>query len=200
MTEFPAFPAQPGPAPKVRPAVVTVSSALLVAFVALLLVNTVAALVGTTDAVNQTMEDAYKDIPNGDAALDLVKAIQVVSLILNLVAALGFLVLAFFNLKGSNGSRITTWVLAGIGTLCCACGIFGAAAGGGFGGDEASKAAAERVAEAYPSWYQPVTMGAMVLGLLCLIGAIITLALPAANDYFRKTPPEPQFIPPGQQF
>jgi hypothetical protein len=61
---------------------------------------------------------------------------------------------------------------------------------------EAQKNAYQKVLDAYPPWYQPVTLTISILSILCLLGAIILLALPAANAFFRK--PVPEWTPPPQ--
>ena len=55
------------------------------------------------------------------------------------------------------------------------------------------KEAGERIInEHVPGWYEPVTIATIVVGLLALIAALILLALPASNEFFRRRPePEP---------
>ena len=40
-----------------------------------------------------------------------------------------------------------------------------------------------------PSWYEPLSTVLTVISLLAILGAVILLALPASNAYFRKAQP-----------
>src|SRR5690606_37024128 len=55
------------------------------------------------------------------------------------------------------------------------------------------------MAERLPGWYEPLTWGTSLLAMLALVVALILLALPAANEYFRapryEEPPPPAYPP-----
>src|SRR5690606_35603073 len=56
--------------------------------------------------------------------------------------------------------------------------------------------------ESLPVWYQPVNIGAPLVGVLALLGAMVLLALPASNEFYRKparaaAPPYPPPYQPG---
>ena len=117
--------------------------------------------------------------------------------------AAGMVVLAIFNAKGKNPSRIVTWVLGGI-LLCCNGGGLllsqltssiqtgNTGATGGFDQERYESLLAERL----PGWYEPMNTTINILGVLILLVALILLALPAANQFFRKEPEQPIDPPP----
>jgi hypothetical protein len=51
-----------------------------------------------------------------------------------------------------------------------------------------------RLGEELPSWYTPLVTTAAILTVLALLGAIILLALPPSNEFFRR--PQPTWEPP----
>jgi hypothetical protein len=130
---------------------------------------------------------------------------QVTTGVIAALFAVAYTLLGVFVGKGSNGARITTWVLGGL-TACC--NGFGAAGSGsgrvgftGTGGTgDVDGRTADQIARAFedalPGWYQPVTILLSVVALLLAVAVIILLALPSSNPYFRK--PEPLlWQPPG---
>ncbi|WP_431975494.1 hypothetical protein [Micromonospora haikouensis] len=176
---------------RARPGIVTISSYLLMLFALLQLLNLVTTI-AVAGKLRQGFEDAFAGTASGAEGLGtFVVGFAIGSAVLMLVLALVLVVLAIFNNRGSNGSRITTWVLGGI-LLCCVGGsmINGAAGsmgGPSAGGDAPSAEEIERsLTGALPSWYTPVSLVLGVAGLLAVLAALILLALPKANEFFRK--------------
>lgn len=193
MTQIPMSPA---PAERVRPAVVTASSGLLVFLVVLLVLSSVLGVVAYNDDVRRAVEELSNDQSGGiSPGLQ-----QTMSVVTSVAFAVILLVLAALNLRGNQVSRIVTWVLGGIGVVCCACSLFFQGATGAILGaaDETAKEAYERVVDAFPSWYMPASITISILSVLVLLAALILLALPAANEYFRKPAP-PEWTPPPSQ-
>ncbi|MEH0820638.1 MULTISPECIES: hypothetical protein [unclassified Micromonospora] len=197
---------------RVRPAVVTISSYLLILFALIQVINLIIALatIGTTRKV---LDEAYRGTSaNGvQGVADFAIAFTVGGAIVGLLLAIVLAVLGVFNNRGVNGTRITTWILGGlmfcccgIGTLSNAAGGFAAGGGGTTDGDMPSgEEVQRRLEEALPSWYGPVTLLLAVVSLLALLAALILLALPKANEFFRKPqqawePPVPGAAYPGQ--
>jgi hypothetical protein len=181
--------AQP-PAPRTRPTTVTVSSYLLYLVGAVGLVGAAVSL-----SVIGTMTDVYRDAYAGttaDGAEAVAVGLNVATVVINVVIAAGLAVLAMFNNRGRQGARITTWVVGGISVCCRGVGVLGSAATSSMNldtGDGPSASQVERrLADALPSWYTPVTIALSVIALLAMLGAIILLALPASNAYFRRAP------------
>jgi hypothetical protein len=143
----------------------------------------------TTGAMRDAAEVAYAGT-GAEGAEGFVVGFLVAGGVIGLIIGVGFAVLSFFNSKGKNPSRIVTWVIGGL-SLCC----LGAGLGSNalFSGMDTGTTTgpsqdevARRMEEATPSWYTPTTTALTVIGLLAILGAVILLALPASNDFFRK--------------
>jgi hypothetical protein len=188
-------PHSPPPA-RTRPAVVTISSYLLILFAVVQLVQLIVTL-ATMGTVRDVMRDAYAgtDANGADAVATVTYVIGIGTSALLLLLAAGLVVLALLNNRGRNGSRIATWVLGGI-LVCCTgtsliSGLAGSVAGTGgqaTGDGPSPEELQRRLEEALPSWLTPVTNLLNVVAMLALLVALILLALPAANEFFRKQP------------
>lgn len=195
---------------RTRPGVVTLSSYLLILFAVIQVISLILTLayIGT---IRDVLRDAYsRTSANGmERVADFALAGAVGGAVLSLLLAIGLVVLAMLNNRGKNGARITTWVLGGIVVCCSGGGLVMNATGGMTGagapsnGDVPSgEEIQRRLDAALPSWYGPVTTLLGVLSLLALLAALILLALPKANEFFRKPqqvwePPVPGAAYPG---
>jgi hypothetical protein len=187
------------PAARARPGSVTVSSYLLYLYAALGLIGVAVNLsqIGTTS-------DVYRDAYEGTDAEGFetfYTVSSVVIAVIGLLFAVAFVVLAIFNNRGKNPSRIVTWVLGGISLCCSGIGLAGSALGSSmnFGSPSDSdlpdaSEIQQRLEDALPGWYMPVSLILSVIGLLALLAALILLALPPSNEFFRK--PAPAWEPP----
>jgi hypothetical protein len=187
------------PAPgRARPGVVAASSYLLLLFALTQLIALIATI-AVSSRLREGFERAYEGTTTGAQDVGkLVVAFTIGTAALLFVLALGLVVLSLFNNRGNNGTRITTWVLGGI-LICCLGGslISGAtgAVGGNARGDGPSGEEIRRsLDEALPSWFGPVNTVLGVVGLVSLLAALILLALPKANEFFRK--PKQAWEPP----
>ncbi|MEH0970068.1 hypothetical protein V6U77_02870 [Micromonospora sp. CPCC 205546] len=177
---------------RTRPGVVTISTYLLWLFALTQLIGLIITL-ATVGTISEVLDEAYRGTDaNGTQNLaDITTMITIGGAVFVLLLAVVLAVLGVFNNKGSNGSRITTWVLGGI-MVCCTGGGLVSGLGGGIGtgqttGDAPSAEEIQRrLDEALPGWFNPVTTLLGVLGLLALLAALILLALPKANEFFRK--------------
>jgi len=176
------------PAPSARPTTVSVSAYLLYATAALSLIGSLISLttIGTTSEV---YKQAYAGtVAEGTDSIILIATVG--GLVINILFAAGLAVLAIFNNRGRQGSRVTTWVLGGIVLCCSGVGLAGTAATSAFetSGSTAGPSAREiqeQLTEALPRWYGVVTTTLSVLMLMALLASLILLALPASNNYFR---------------
>lgn len=178
----------PHPAPG-RPMTVTISS-LLLYLVAAMQLAAAALVVSTIGPVTEVYQDIIDDAQSSDDVAAVFEFVLVATAVFYALIAIGLGVLAIFNSLGKNGSRVTTWVFAGLGLCCNAFSLTGSAAStlaSGAADSSYQQAQIEQQLETtLPSWYEAVgllTTGVTVLGLL---GAIVLLALPASNAYFRK--------------
>jgi len=180
------------PPVKARPSTVTISSYLLFLIAALQLVGLIVAL-----SVMGTMQQVYEDAYAG-TDMEAVSTFTTISLIagaiFGLLIAAGLVVLALLNNRGKNPSRIVTWVLGGIFLCCSGGGLALGAAGSALPTGPTSTdpnmpdpAQVQRDLEAaLPGWYEPVNLLLGVVTVLALLAALILLALPPSNDFFRK--------------
>ena len=191
--------ATPPPPARQRPTVVTVSSALLI-------VVAVMQLVGFAIVLSQlgTLSEIYQEAYEGtslESQAGISTATTVASAVISLLLAAGLVALAILNAKGKNPARIVTWVLGGILICLSGCGLLSTAISmqsvqsdslGGFDPQELERLMTERL----PGWDEPVSLATSVIGLLSLVVALILLALPAANQFFRKPEPPLEELPP----
>ncbi|WP_341718370.1 hypothetical protein QQG74_00710 [Micromonospora sp. FIMYZ51] len=156
----------------------------------------------TIGTVRDVMEEAYRGstAEGVENIADVVVIAGVATAIFTLVVALALFGLGLMNLRGKNGSRIATWIVGGIMFCCVGFSVLGGLAGGlatpgETSGDAPSQAEVQRqLDETLPSWVNPVNNLLNVISLLALLAALILLALPKANEFFRK--PTQQWEPP----
>ncbi|MEU5903636.1 hypothetical protein ABZ780_04580 [Micromonospora sp. NPDC047467] len=189
MVDSPSTPARQ------RPSVVTISSYLLYLFLACQVISLILTL-STLGKTRDVLRDAYagSTAEGADQIAGFFYAFGLGSSIIVLLIAVALGVLALFNNQGRNGARITTWIVGGI-MVCCVGGTLLTSAAGSFttaGGTSGDMPSAEeiqrRLDEALPSWLTPVSVLLGVISLLALLAALILLALPKANEFFRKAP------------
>lgn len=185
----------PVPAERVRPATVTISSLLLMLTAIAYVIAFVVAM-----SIMGTVTDVFRDEfagTNAEGAEGVAAGFYVAVAALNLLFAIGLTVLALLNNRGKNPARIVTWVLGGISLCCSGFGLLSSGLGsGGFGssGDVDQEQVAQRLEDALPSWYEPVNLAVLVVSVLALAVALLLLALPPSNEFFRK--PQQRFEPP----
>lgn len=186
------------PAAPARPGSVTISSYLLYLYAALGLIGVIIGL-----SVIGTTSDVYRDAYEGTSAEGTEAFVTVVSVIVAVVGllfAIAFVVLAVFNNRGKNASRIVTWVLGGISLCCSGVSLAGSAFSSSMNFDSGqsdvpdSAEIQRRLEDALPGWYTPTSITIAVVSLLALLVALILLALPPSNEFFRK--PAPAWEPP----
>ncbi|WP_422753900.1 hypothetical protein [Micromonospora sp. WMMD708] len=177
---------------RTRPGLVTLSSYLLMFFAVLQLIGLILTL-AISGKLRQAFEDAFEGTASEvDGLGTAVVVFAVAASAVLLLIALALVVLAIFNNRGKNGSRIATWVVGGIMVCCVGGGLVNGAAGfsgstGSTSGDAPSAEELERSMSAVlPSWYNPVSTLLGVVSLLALLAALILLALPQSNEFFRK--------------
>jgi hypothetical protein len=193
---------QPAPAPRVRPPTVTVANLLLLVVAAVYVISFI-----MTISITGTMRDVFEEAFAGTEAEGgegFAVGIFIGIAAIYLLVAIGLVVLAVLNNQGKNPARIVTWVIGGIGLCCTGISLLtsGVGGGGSFGGtgtDGVDQEELERqLQDALPSWYEPATLAFYVIAILALAGALLLLALPPSNEFFRKK--EPPFEPPAPDY
>jgi preprotein translocase subunit YajC len=188
------------PAPRQRPSTVTVAGMLLYGIAGLTVISAIVS-VATFSKTMDAAKEAYANISNGDTVITFARIGGIIGIIFSLLIAALFVVLAAGNLRGKNGLRITTWVIAGLGVICYGCGVASGGlqtrfTSGGSTGDanaQQLRDAAQKMQDSIPAWTHAWSVTAAVLGLIASATVIILLALPSSNQFFRK--PEPEFTP-----
>ncbi|WP_018254819.1 hypothetical protein [Salinispora mooreana] len=180
-----------------RPGIVTISSYLLIFYAVLALIDTVIALT-TLGTYQEIYRDAYAGT-DAEGVEGVVVFMVVAMSLVSLLFAAGLVVLALLNNRGMNTARIITWVVGGIALCCNGVGLTFSAAGSAMGGEASDDVVSQeeinrRLEEAVPSWHEPVLMLTAILGIIALLVALILLALPKSNEFFRK--PQQQWEPP----
>jgi hypothetical protein len=202
MSEGFAAPPPSGAPARPRPATVTASTWLLLATAVLFLVSVVAAI-----STAGTVADVYRQAYEGTELAGtegIATASTIGAALFNALFAAGFVVLALLNHRGKNPARIVTWVVGGL-ALCCSGGglaLSGVTSGMQIDTDDGpDPAEVQRMLEdALPGWYGPVTLTVTIGVILTLAVALLLLALPPSNEFFRKRErpfePPPGYPPP----
>ncbi|WP_205650558.1 hypothetical protein [Actinoplanes solisilvae] len=187
----PSYPAPgyPAPAARARPTVVTVAVYLLYAVAAVQALNAVLTF-SIAGRITEAVRDAYAGT-EVDGFESIVSFTFIGGAVINLLLGAGFVVLGILDGRGKNAARIVTWVIGGLALCCFGVGLGGTALVSSF--DTGTTTGAPSDAElqrqleaAQPSWFEPITTTLSVIALLAILGTVILLALPAANDFFRK--------------
>jgi hypothetical protein len=193
------------PAARVRPSSVTISSYLLILFAVIQVIGLIIAM-SMIGATRDALRDAYAGT-DAEGAENFAVVAGIGAGVVGLLFAIGLVVLAILNNKGKNASRITTWVIGVIALCCNGLGLAGNAFSNSLGGQTSGNVPSQdevnrRLEDALPSWSEPVTNVLTVISLLALLAAMILLALPASNEFFKKRqpgwePPTPGAAYPG---
>lgn len=188
------FAVPPGPAERVRPATVTIASALLIVTAVVYVIGFIMSI-----SIIGTMTEIFEEEFAGteaEGAEGIAAGVTMAFSAINLLIAIGLVVLAVLNNKGKNPARIVTWVVGGIGLCCAGFGLLGSGINSSFGGsgDVDQERIEQRLQDALPSWYEPLNLAILIISILALGAALLLLALPPSNQFFRK--PEQPFEPP----
>jgi hypothetical protein len=181
--------------------VVTIATYLMFALAIVAVVLAVLPLPWAGDA-SDAAKVAFKNIKNGDQVATTVTAAIYIGVAEFVLGAVALVVLGIFVGRGARVARIITWVLGGLGVLCCGGGIaIRGVASGMTSNSQGTTADAQQIQDAqkqvdavYPSWYHGVQVSLSLLAIVGLLAVIVLLALPVANEYFR---PNPMAIPAG---
>jgi hypothetical protein len=182
-------------APGTRPATVTYASWLLYLVAALQLIGIPVALL-VLGPTRNAVRDVVASDPNTSSVASTIETATTIGVVVGvafgLLFAAAWVVLGMLDARGKNVARIVTWVLGGVFLCCTGFGLIGNAIGNAFsglGGNTGGVNQADvqnKINEALPGWYQPVTITLGLVEFLAMLGAVILLALPASNAYFRR--------------
>ncbi|MBN1172321.1 MAG: hypothetical protein JXA67_09115 [Micromonosporaceae bacterium] len=179
-------PPAPPAVPRQRPGVVT-AGVTMVAVVALLQFIGAAMTVVVAPDMRDIYLEALEGQEGSDAMGDVMMFAYYFGAGVSVLVGIGLAVLALFDAQGKQAARIVTWVLGGLYLCCAGGGLALSGAGTAFSGGDVDTAEVERLTEEIlPSWYAPFSTASSAIALLAMLAAVILLALPAANEYFRK--------------
>ncbi|RKR89113.1 hypothetical protein BDK92_3450 [Micromonospora pisi] len=187
------------PVARPRPSTVTIAGYLLYLVAGLQVVQLVLSL-SVLDTFNDVFDEAYAGTDMADAGAAFGSASLIGGAVVGLVVAAGLVVLALLNNRGKNPARIVTWVLGGLFFCCSIAGLGLTAAGSALApsstdANTPDQAEIQRLLdERLPGWYNPLTLTLSVITVLALLAALVLLALPPSNEFFRK--PQPVWEPP----
>jgi hypothetical protein len=172
-----------------RPSVVTTAAYLLYLVAGLLAVNVIIAVATFSKSVD-AIDALYVGNLQHDNVVTAAKIAIGVSIGIEVVLVALMILLAAFNLRGSNGMRITTWVIGGLDALCLGCGLFGNLSVSTFSENSVGTGQNRvNLRDVLPTWAKDLSLTVQVISILALIVVIILLATTPANAFFRKTPP-----------
>jgi hypothetical protein len=200
----------PGPDRARPPGTVRISSYLLYAVAVIEVISLIVTL-STLSSLRQALNDAYAGTELEESGDTIAVVIAVGGAALALIVGIGLVVLGFLNLRGKNPARIVTWVLGGLFLLCCGIGQAFNAAGSQMGGDSTGNVPDQadvqaKIDAAMPSWYDAVGTVLAIIPILLVLVALILLALPASNAFFKPRaatwePPTPGYpVMPGSSY
>lgn len=182
------------PAARARPSIVTISSYLLMLFAVIQVIKLILGL-SVLGKVQKVYRDAFAGT-SAEGAESLATVVGIGAAVVSLLFAIGLIVLAVLNNRGKNAARIVTWVVGGIALCCTGLQFVSSVSSGSMGGRTNGNVPSQeeinrRLDAVLPSWYNPLNTTLVVVGLLALLAALILLALPASNQFFRR----PQHVP-----
>jgi hypothetical protein len=186
--------------PKSLPTSVTIASHLL-HLVAALQVVSVCMVLPTTGKVMRYYKEVFPNPHSFDSTNEVRSHYSegflytmILTSAVTLIAAAGLAILAAFIKRGKDSARVVTFVLGGLYPFFYA-GlflVFGAGNAVRMGApddwDWSDKRRAElwqMLEDRFPSWYNPISTALPLLAVCALLVALILLALPASNAFFR---------------
>jgi hypothetical protein len=170
-----------------RPNSVKTAAYLLFGTAAAYLIN-----IGITLATVSKSIAATKDVlAQSSSNVDISQAVKIgefVGIGFDVAVIVLFVLMGMFVLRGSNAWRITTFVIAGLALLCSFCGLVGSGLSGVSSGN-LTTAQRDEITNAVPAWARFSQIVILMIIAISLITAIILLARPASNQFFRKPDP-----------
>jgi hypothetical protein len=185
---------------KSRPASVTIASHLLHLVVALQVVSVCMVLPATG-----TVMRYYREVFPNPYSFDSTNEVRsfysegflytmILTSAVTMIAAAGLVILAAFIKRGKDSARVVTLVLGGLYPCFYAWLFFAFGAGNAVRmgapddwdwSDKPRTELWQMLEDRFPSWYNPISTALPLLALCALLVALVLLALPASNAFFR---------------
>jgi hypothetical protein len=188
---------QPAPqGPRTRPTVVTAAVWIQFATAAVLIASAIASLTTVDVVVEATMRALESDPSLSDAGTDMstfedfIRIGAYVGVAVYVVFAVFYVVLGLLNNRGNRPGRVLSWVLSGIALFCCGLGqLIGLGMQGmttGSGSEQYNDEMMQAIEDATPMWAAVLNWVSLFMFIAGSLAVIILLAMPAANEFFRK--------------
>lgn len=194
-----------GPADGKRPATVTIASVLVLVTALCSLVYLIAS-VASVGPMGDAFEEIFAGTEVEGTAASVASAFLIAPGAVYFLFGITLAILTIFNNQGRNGTRIATWVVGGIGA-CCGGGqllnlALQDATAANFQSEGVEDVPSQEemtriINEHIPTWYEPTLLTTTVIGVLALGAALILLALPPSNEFFRRARGQSQEGPPA---
>jgi hypothetical protein len=182
-----------------RPTVVTAAVACLFVLAGIGIISAIVTLVSYGPMIDAA-RDYAGGTTEGDATIVGLQVGRFAGFGIGVLFAIGYAVLGMFVGRGKNAARIIAWVVLGIGLCCNAGSLIGTAASGLLQPGASSDSSIDpeelqrRMEAALPGWADALTYIVVAVSIIAALAAVILLALPAANEFFRRR--EPVWEPP----
>lgn len=191
----PQYPQSPPPGPRPRPTSVTavVWTQILTAALLVLTAISMFAMSGAVEEV--VVEEMLNDPSMAESGLTSDDIGTLMTLTFAAVAgvyiifAVFYVVLALLVNKGKRPARVLSWILAGIGLLCCGVGGLIGQLGSmttTVNGQEYEDEMTQAIEDATPGWLTTLEWITILMFIVGSLVIIILLAVPSSNEFFRK--------------
>lgn len=180
-----------------RPAAVTVAASLMILMAAVGLANVIIGLASMNGIVDRfriaaARTDATRSDIDGMVAL--LRGSLILAAVAGIIVAALLTMLAVGNLRGSNGARIATWIVSGLGLLCGCCGLAVVVGQRAVtltpsGDAQVTEDLFRALNDAYPTWWVGLSGGLSAAQAVGYLVIALLLATPAANAFFRRPAP-----------
>ena len=194
-----------GAAPVRRPTAVNAAAAFMILMALVSLANAIASLTSMNGIVHRFRTAATRTDATGsdiDGMVALLRTSLILAAVVGAVVAVLLTVLASGNLRGSNGARVATWIVSGLGLACGCCGLAIVVAQRAMtlnlsGDTQVTEDLLRALNDAYPSWWIGLNGGLSAAQPVGYLVIALLLATPAANAFFRRSASVRELRPAG---
>ncbi|MBO3733467.1 hypothetical protein [Glycomyces niveus] len=195
----PQYPQSPPPGPKTKPWSVTAVVWTQILTAVLLVASGIAMFSVMSSVEDAVTEQLLSDPELADSGLTPDNIGSLMTFTFALVAgvyvvfAVFYVIMALLVNKGNRAGRILSWILSGIGLLCCGIGgLIGQVSSSmtaNVNGQEYQDEATQAIEDATPAWVNAIDWATLIVLIVGSLVIIILLAVPASNEFFRKEEP-----------
>ncbi|MFG3339125.1 hypothetical protein [Glycomyces sp. NPDC048151] len=194
----PQYPQSPPPGPKTRPGSVTAVVWTQILTAVLLVASGIAMFSVMQSVEDEVTSQLLSDPELAESGLTADNVSQLMTFTFAMIAgvyvvmAVFYVILALLVNAGKRPARILSWILSGIGLLCCGIGGIVGQLGSmtaNVNGEAYQDEATQAVEDATPGWVTAIDWATLIVLIVGSLVIIILLAVPASNEFFRKEEP-----------